>query len=82
MVTGGGVVKICHWNAGTKLWTNKITIIEALLQEKCPDLLFVSEANLWNYMKEEDIFIPDYKIILPKLYEQMGTCKNSFTGKK
>ena len=40
---------VIHWNAGSKLWTNKIIQIEALLaEEKNHDLCFVSEYNLWD----------------------------------
>ena len=38
---------VAHWNLGAKKWPHKLVEIEALLNEKQPDLCFVSEANLW-----------------------------------
>ena len=59
------VVKVQHWNAGNKLWENKKVIIEALLLEQQPDLLFISEANLMASLPMEERKISGYNIHLP-----------------
>ena len=43
---GNNILKIQHWNLGSRHWHRKRTEIEALLQESEPDLLFISEANM------------------------------------
>ena len=48
------IIKLSHWNAGNAKWENKQTEIEALLMDKSPDLLFVTETNLWDS-------VPDYQ---------------------
>ena len=59
------VIKAIHWNVESKLWTNKLIDLELLLDEKCPDTCFVSEANLWDNMEDYDCNIPGYYIVLP-----------------
>ena len=39
-------LRILHWNAGSRLWTNKLIEIETLLLDKKPDILIISEANI------------------------------------
>ena len=41
-------LKIIHWNAGSRLWDNKLIEIESLLLEEKPDMCYMSEANLWT----------------------------------
>ena len=49
---------IMHWNLGSTYWIRKTHHIQQLVDEKCPDLLYISEANLFL----EDIGELDYKI--------------------
>ena len=58
-------VKLAHWNMGNKLWQNKRTDIEAVLLEKSPDLLYISEANLFDTVPEWERFITGYTLHLP-----------------
>ena len=58
-------VKIAHWNMGNKFWQNKRTEVEAVILEKTPDLLFISEANLMETVPEEKRFIEGYTMYLP-----------------
>ena len=65
-------IKILHWNAGSRHWNNKIVEMETLLLEKKPDLCFISEANLWDYLEEEERYVQGYRIILPKTMDRCG----------
>ena len=58
-------LKVIHWNAGSRLWENKVTEIEALMLQMKPDLCFISEANLWDTTDDMDKNIPNYKLLLP-----------------
>ena len=64
------VVKMQHWNAGNKLWQNKKIIIEALILEKQPDLLFLSEANMMASLPTEERKIGGYDIHLPSTMDK------------
>ena len=59
-------LNIIHWNAGSKLWSNKLLEIEVLVTEKNPDLCYITEANLWDYMTDAERHIPGYNLVLPK----------------
>ena len=63
--TDRNIVKIQHWNAGNSLWQNKKLTIEALITEKTPDLLFISEANLMSSLPDQDRQIHGYELYLP-----------------
>ena len=58
-------LKVIHWNAGSRLWENKTTEIESLMQQLKPDLCYISEANLWDSVDDMDRTIPNYKLLLP-----------------
>ena len=65
-------LKVVHWNVGSKLWCNKLIEIEALLISEKPHLCFISEANLWSDVDEEDRQIPGHKLILPNTMVTLG----------
>ena len=58
-------LKVIHWNAGSKLWENKLDMIENLLSDKKPDLCFISKANLWSHVPDYEMVIPGHHLILP-----------------
>ena len=64
------IVKILHWNLGNKLWQNKKVIIEALILERTPDLLFISEANLMDTLPADERNLPGYELLLPSTMEK------------
>ena len=64
------IVKILHWNLGNKLWQNKKIVIEALILERTPDLLFISEANLMDTLPAEERNLPGYELLLPSTMEK------------
>ena len=58
-------VQIAHWNLGSCKWERKKTEIEALLLEKDPDIIFISEANLYQDLPEYERQIRGYDMYLP-----------------
>ena len=48
------LVKLAHWNAGNKFWQNKLIEIEEMLLDKTPDLVFISEANLFDTVPDQE----------------------------
>ena len=60
------LINIAHWNAGNSKWETKRIEIEALVLQKQPDLLFVSEANLWDNLDSSQIDIPGYNLHYPR----------------
>ena len=65
-IQSNSILSIIHWIAGSKLWNNKILELETLMNEKKPDLCYISEANLWDYMDDYERHITVYNLILPK----------------
>ena len=66
------ILKIVHWNVGARLWPNKRLEIELLLAEKKPDMLFITEANLWNGLLPGEREFEGHSIILPNTMASMG----------
>ena len=65
-------LKIVHWNGGAKFWTNKTEHIECMINELRPDLMFVSEANIFSHNNDYQIDIEGYKIYHPKQHYSLG----------
>ena len=66
--------RIGHWNAGGRLWSNKILDLQLLLEEHKPDACYISEANLWEDTPQHMRHIEGYRLIFPKT---MITMKHS-----
>ena len=66
--------KIGHWNAGSRLWGNKLLDLQLLLEERRPDACYISEANLWENTPLHERNMDGYRLILPKT---MMTMKHS-----
>ena len=64
-------ISVEYWNEGNKPWRRKTDIIEALVLEKRPDLLFITEANLMLKTPEHERTIPGYEIILPQTMNKL-----------
>ena len=47
-------------------------MIEALIQDKNPDILFISEANMISTVTKEQRHIEGYKMVLPNTMESLG----------
>ena len=65
-------IKITHWNAGSGHWVNKRTEIQNIIDSRKPDILLLSEANLFLENLSHEICIPGYKLITSCSYETLG----------
>ena len=65
-------MKIYHWNAGSMHWKRKREDIEALIFERDPDILVISEANLMKETSEEERYVQGYEMILPPTMTTLG----------
>ena len=59
---------IIHWNMGSKLFQNKLDMIQELVDREKPEMLYISEANLKIeiYENPHEIKIENYDLIIPK----------------
>ena len=64
------LIKIGHWNAGNGAWDKKRIELEALVLQKSPDILFVSEANLWDTLPDTMRNINGYDLFIPQAMMQ------------
>ena len=60
------IIQVDHWNAGNARWQAKRTEIEAALLMKKPDILFVSEANLYDTLPDNMRNIDGYNLYYPE----------------
>ena len=60
------ILKLAHWNMGNLKWEKKRLEIEALALDKSPDILLISEANLWKSLPEEERNIRGYNLYFPQ----------------
>ena len=73
--TNGNISKtlnIIHWNLGSRYWGNKTEEIQILVDEMKPDLVFISEANLFSGLSEHERIILGYKLVITRSMEYMG----------
>ena len=60
---GNGIISIAHWNAGARHWQRKLIDLELLIQELAPDLLYISEANLYSTTPDWERQLRGYKLV-------------------
>ena len=65
-------LKIIHWNSGARLWENKISEIESLLQIQKPGICVITEANIKSTLNDLDRQITGFKLILPATIQKTG----------
>ena len=63
--------KILHWNGGSRLWKNKLLDLELLLNDRRPDLCFITEANLWEGFLDHETQIAGHKLVFPLTMKSM-----------
>ena len=68
-------LKIVQWNLGAKRWENKIGTMKHLIDDFDPDLICISEANLFTEVEDHLRVIPGYKLILTDTMEAMKYCR-------
>ena len=64
-------VTVVHWNMGNKFWRNKVPDIQHMLQDRSPDIAFISEANIFSSDKDYELHIPNYKLIMSKTMNRL-----------
>ena len=67
--------KVTHWNSGSKHWKNKINEIQVILDTRRPDLLIVSEANVFNTNQDYELVTPGYVMLKTKAWDTLGHCR-------
>ena len=65
-------VNIIHWNSGNKKWVNKRNEISQILMDLKPDIMFVSEANIFVEDQDHEICIPGYELLTSNSLETLG----------
>ena len=65
-------LKVAHWNIGAKLWQNKLLDIMALISDISPDILVISEANMWQGLPDHEKNIAGYTMVLPPTMSTLG----------
>ena len=75
-------IKVVHWNMGARLWQNKLLDIMSLLEEKKPEILIVSEANLWRGLQPFEMEIEGYDLLLPPTMEKLGHARIAMLEEK
>ena len=63
---------IIHWNSGPTRWVNRRDELNNLTRDYNPDLIFISEAALYNYNTDYETFIDGYSLISAKTIEEHG----------
>ena len=72
---GKNTISVCHWNLGSKKWSNKLNQIQALADQNLADIIFISEANLDELTPVYESQIMGYNITLPKTVTVNGTAR-------
>ena len=61
-----------EWYTGSTHWIRKSeTILEAVEEHK-PDIIFITEANLFQPNREFDLEIEGYTMVRPKTWDKLG----------
>ena len=68
-------LKFVQWNLGSKRWENKIGTIKHLIEDFDPDIISISEANLFTEVEDYRRVIPGYRLILTNTMDEMKYCR-------
>ena len=71
-IGGGKSLLVGQWNLGSKFWERKIDLIQAAVDDKKPDLMYITEANIMGDVPDYKIRIEGYNLIKPKAAEKLG----------
>ena len=76
-INGNGkkTINVTHWNLGPAHWINKKHTIEAMIFDFKPDIAIINEANIFEENKDHELYIANYKIVLPNTLESQGVCR-------
>ena len=67
-----GNISVMHWNLGSKHWDKKRDEVQLLVDQLSPDLLFISEANLFSDTPAHLTEIEGYKMTKSKTMEGLN----------
>ena len=65
-------LKLSHWNLGSRHWVNKTNEIQHFVDTKKPDILIISEANIFLEDPDHQTLIPGYTLIKSAAINTMG----------
>ena len=61
-------LKIMEWNMGSRHWTNKRDDVQEIMDELDPDIMYITEANIFKQDPEYLINIDRYKMVYPNTW--------------
>ena len=62
-------LKILEWNLGSKHWIRKQDLVQAIVDEHNPDLMFITEANVFRNYNEQCLNIDRYLTVKPHTWD-------------
>ena len=65
-------VKVIHWNLGSKYWDNKKEEIQCIVDEMKPDIIYISEANIFSGLLPELRIIEGYNLVVSRFMDTTG----------
>ena len=66
------IIRITHWNAGSTHWVNKQTEIQNIIDTRKPDILLLSEANIFAENPSHTTCIPGYNLVTSRSLDTLG----------
>ena len=60
------MLKIIEWNMGSRHWLNKRDKIQAMVDDQDPDIIYITEANLFKSDPDYLVNIVGYNLVKPK----------------
>ena len=69
---GRSCVTVMHWNLGPRRWDNKTDNVQLLVDQHKPDILYVSEVNLYNEIPDHMCNIKGYIMTKAKTTVGLG----------
>ena len=77
-MTNGNIMKsliVTHWNGGSKHMKNQIPEIQYILDTRKPDLLLLSEANIFDTNMDHELVTIGYTMQKTKTWDTVGHCR-------
>ena len=68
-------MKVSNWNSGSKFYKNKIPEIQTVLDTRKPDLMLISEANVFLSDLDHELVTPGYTLQKTKTWDEVGNCR-------
>ena len=68
-------IKITHWNPGSRHWVRKSVEIQQVLDTRRPDIMIISEANIFKEDDDYKLWTPGYTMIRMKSLQTLGVSR-------